>query len=243
MSALISMCSARTGGAGFIPFLPPARAPPFRRSRCLRISCRVLPGPARRTKNACGIWHWCAAALFRIHFHKSRQVDDDEEQIAELVFDAFLRTASHHGFELGAFLIQLGQNFADVRPVESGAGCARGDLLGLHECRQSARDRIEQAGWSDAFLFLLFGLDLAPTLADVALGTRGFIGKDVRVTPDQLGIDGVDWIFDVEMPALGGHFGEKRTATEGRGLFGKLQANRARRWRPSPRKSLRGGRA
>ena len=42
---------------------------------------------------------------------------------------------------------EFGQDLADIRPIESCAGCARGDVLRFHERRENTRDGVQESGF------------------------------------------------------------------------------------------------
>src|SRR5579883_393781 len=124
-----------------------------------------------------------AQRLLGVHFKKPRDVDEDEQQIADLAFD---RLGGGGVAQLFHFLLELAENLLDVFPIEPRARGARRDLPGFHQRRQRARDSFEQSG----FARLFFRLDLIPAALDVAGGFRLAGREDVRMTANQLLVDG-----------------------------------------------------
>ncbi len=83
--------------------------------------------------------------LFRIHFELSRQVYQDEKQIADLAFD-FRRSAGlTRGGELAKLFIQFIEHLAGMLPIEADGCCFGTDLLGFHQRGEIARHRIQAA--------------------------------------------------------------------------------------------------
>ena len=72
-------------------------------------------------------------------------------KIAQFVLDCGVFAGLHHGFELAALFVQFGEDFADVGPVEPGAGRTRGDLLRFHQRGENARNGVEQSGCGSPF--------------------------------------------------------------------------------------------
>ena len=82
--------------------------------------------------------------LLRIHLHETRDIHQNEQQVAQFVFDRILRLALQSARELAPFLIQLLQNPVQVLPVEAHVRGFGRDLLRFHQRRHSPRHGIEQ---------------------------------------------------------------------------------------------------
>ena len=97
-----------------------------------------LDRPEARLELAIGF----AQRLFRLDVEMACEVDDGEQQVAQLLQHALMLG---FGVELGQFLVDLGARACDVGPVEAGARGAALQLRGALERRQGQRDAGQRA--------------------------------------------------------------------------------------------------
>ncbi len=139
-----------------------------------------------------------------------REVDGDEQQIADLLGHGLGIVLAHRHEHLIEFLAHLVDHRQCVRPVETDLGRALLQLGGATQCRQRARHIVEQGQLlgRGGFLGAFLGLDLFPALLDGRLvearqierAVQVAVGKDMRMTPDQLAGDRIDHRGEIETP-------------------------------------------
>ena len=96
-----------------------------------------------------------AQGLLGIDFDEAREVDQDEQQVAEFVFEFGRADAGRARFvELGELFVELVEHLLGVLPIEADAGGAGGDLLRFHQRGQGARNAV-RAGRSGLSALLL----------------------------------------------------------------------------------------
>src|SRR5713226_4968705 len=98
---------------------------------------------------------------FRIEPEEARQIDDDEEEIADFFLAAGLIGLEEGYPKLGSFFTQLGEDAFHGFPVKAYLGGSAGQLVGFEECGEATRDalkggRKESHCWGRVTLF--FGL-------------------------------------------------------------------------------------
>ena len=167
----------------------------------------------------------------RIDVQPPREVDDREEDVADLVRDlgvglglrARLARARDLGLELAELLAHLRERALEVGPVEAGGDRAPLQLPRLQERRQRRGHVVE-----DPLPALLLGLDLLPALADAAGGVGLDLAEDVRMPADELRVHGARDLLEVALALLLEQ--QRRGSRPGRG------GRRARRaaWPGSP---------
>ena len=86
-----------------------------------------------------------AQRLFRIDLDEAGEIDENEQQIAQFVFDLILRSALAGLGEFQPLFVQLGQHFAGIAPSRSRRGGAGGDLLRFDKSGERSRDGRQQA--------------------------------------------------------------------------------------------------
>ncbi len=95
--------------------------------------CGVLPCAARPSSTcaeaAAEFAVGLAQGLFGIDLQEARDVDDDEQQVADFVLDFSGVAGGAGGVDLGELFAQLVEDLIDVFPIETGAGGFGGDLL------------------------------------------------------------------------------------------------------------------
>ncbi len=146
-----------------------------------------------------------AKRLLGIDLHEAREVDDDEEQVADLVLDVFLSAAGALLVQFADLLVELVEDLIDILPVEADSGRLGADLLRLDQGRLAARNALEEKLGRFVLRELLFGLDLVPALLDVVGRFGGGIAEDVGMAANQLLVDGVERVCDGETAFLRGH--------------------------------------
>ena len=134
-----------------------------------------------------------AQRLLGIDFQKSRDVDDDEEQVADLAFDFFrdLRLrAGACGVELGQLLAQFVEDLLDGGPIEAGSGGLSMRFAALRPKREAIAERFAagpSARFRRSFSSALISSQRRFTSSD-GLGVA--LGEDVRMAANQLAVDG-----------------------------------------------------
>ena len=111
-------------------------------------------------------------------------VDDGEQQVAELVGDLAGVAAGDGLAQLGQLLVDLGQRAGDVGPVEADLGRLARELLGVGERRQRRRHAVE-----DRRAPLLGPLDVLPVGDDRAGVVGDDVAEHVRVAAHELVVD------------------------------------------------------
>src|ERR1022692_5249472 len=115
------------------------------------------------------------------------------------------------------------QYLLGILPIEPHPGCARRNLLGLHEGRERAGYGAQKTGLLQAlvlFLGLLSGLDFAPDAFHIARRLGRSVAEYVGMAAHQFPVDGVERVADREAVLFGGHLGiEDRLEQEVAQLF------------------------
>src|SRR5579883_2397876 len=142
-----------------------------------------------------------AQGLLGIDMEHTGNLRDDEEDIAHFIH-LLLRRSSRA--QLAQFLIQLLQHLLQARKLKA---CLRGPLLVLLSLKQRGQgqiDAIEHARGLDLLAGgdLLLAFDRLPVLHHLAGILDLDRAKDMRVTPDKLGIDVLQHIAESEMALL-----------------------------------------
>ena len=127
----------------------------------------------------------------RVDVEAPRQVDDREEDVADLVRDLRVGLGLGGGLtrprdlrlELAELLSHLGERPFEVGPVE-----ARGDRTPLQLPRLQERGQRGGNVVEDPLAPLLLGLDLLPALADAARRVGLDLAEDVWMAADELGV-------------------------------------------------------
>src|SRR5450759_136834 len=176
--------------------LPPARAPPSRRGQGTpgsRPAAPLLP-PSRRSAGRTPSTSGAAPA--RGSPQVARQVDDREEQVAQLVLHALLCALVAHLTQLRYLFVELLENTVRVRPVEALAGGMVLHLDRRHHRRQARRHR---DGRFLAFLLPLYALPVDRYLLG---GVSLHRSEDVGVSALELLGDSFYDLCEVEPAAL-----------------------------------------
>src|SRR5437879_58894 len=84
-----------------------------------------------------------AQRLLGIYFDESRQIDQDKEEVAKLIFHLMVRSARAGLVEFSQFLAQLVEHLAGIFPIESYLCSPAGDLLRFDQRGQRAWDRLQ----------------------------------------------------------------------------------------------------
>ena len=107
--------------------------------------------------------------------------------------------------EFVQFLFELLEHLLGVLPVEAGTGGARADLRRFHQRGQRTRNAFQQQLRRSPFAFFSSALISSQRFLHVVGGVRLRVAEDVRMPPDQLLVDGVEAVFDAEVPGLRCH--------------------------------------
>ena len=140
--------------------------------------------------------------VLRIDREVPREVRQDEEEIAQLVRGggAFLR--GNRGAQLGKFLLDLGEQALQIRPVEADPRRLGGDPQRLQQRRQRGGDAREQR--PVALAAPLLHLDLLPLRQNLVGGIQAPLAENVRVPADNLVRDAACDLLKVEFTAFVG---------------------------------------
>src|SRR5260370_42188369 len=83
---------------------------------------------------------------FRIEAKETSKIDDDKQEVANFFLAALaVRFVEGHA-QLGSLLAQLGEDAFDGFPVKAYLGGAPGQLVRFQQCRETARDAVEDGG-------------------------------------------------------------------------------------------------
>ena len=135
------------------------------------------------------------------------EIDHGEKQITEFILDGgdgrkkIGGRGGERGAQLGDFLVELGKDRLDIRPVEADAGGLLLRLLRVQERGQTARQAVERARRRVAFFR---ALDFLPALKHGGAVGAVVGGKNVRMPAHELGRDFARDIVESEAPLFGG---------------------------------------
>ncbi len=143
------------------------------------------------------------------------EIDDREQEIADLVLDLAARAGLERLADLAHFLLDLADDLGGVRPVEADGRGLAGELFGAGEGGQAGRNAGEEAGRGGLLGFpalapalrLLGVLDLAPERLDACRREVARVAEHVRMAADQLARDALDDVAEIERAGLLGHPG------------------------------------
>ena len=139
--------------------------------------------------------------LLGVDLHPAPEVDEREEDVAELVEHLLV---GRGGPQLLELLLHLLPHARDRVPVPAQGRCALLDLAAARQGRQRAGDPAEGVGALLAPLGALVGLDGLPVAEHLVDPIGGDVAEHVRVASHDLSRDGPIDIGQVEFPLLGG---------------------------------------
>src|SRR5260370_5535252 len=127
-----------------------------------------------------------AEGLLRIDLKKSREVHQNEQEIAKLAFQFRGISILARVSQLVKFFVKFFEHLIGILPIEAG-GCRLGaDLLGLHQCRKMAGNSFQQSTLRLTLALFLVDFDFVPAALHIVGSLGVACRKHLRMPANQL---------------------------------------------------------